>query len=1276
MGLKILQWNASHLNAHLAELQQHLSSLPEEELPDLLCIQEAWLTANTIPSIPGYTAEHRMRKTQGGGGGVSTFIREGLAYTAVKPVGDLECLTIQLRNNYNKLFTVYNVYHPPANCCRSAMFEQDYRRLFATPNCFVVGDLNARSQLFGSLTTDTRGRRLEDLACEFHMTCLNNGQGSHISQVNGELSPLNVAFVSYNLATLCDWSVGEDPLGSDHHPCTTTFQTPFIIDDSLQAERWSYKRANWDRFEQDCLSEINERTVSGPPIKAYSRLTDTIINICNRNIPKITNKLHVNPVKRVRWWNEECDRSIRARNKMRSKARATRNIDDHIEYRRLKGVAQNIIKRAKEQSWHTYCTSLNEHSNVGAVWQTARNMTGPVKTQHIPSLRQAGQTFDTPMEKANLLVGVYEAVSSSSNYTPTFQAHKERFEHTHRGFIHPAEYDDGPGNTDTVHLNSEFTLSELRAALQQCKERSSPGPDMISYTIIKKLPVPTMCILLQVYNSLYMSGVMPAAWKHAIITPIIKPKKDVTDPQSYRPISLTSCLSKIIERMIARRLSSYLESRNILAPQQAGFRRGRGCMDHIMSLQDNIQRSMSMGGCTVGVFIDYDRAFDLLWREGLLYKIRKLKLGKNIYKFIENFLSDRTIQVRVGGTLSRVADVDEGTPQGTVMSPLFYILMTNDFPVEDPRLGGCGSCLFADDAAAHRSGMEIQPIITSMQRYLNKIDVYSQTWGFRISTSKTVCVLFTRNPRIEARQPPLSIGGNVLSYVKSVKFLGVMFDSRLNWAEHVTYISDKCTDRINLMLKITGQRWGGGKRVLLTLYKALILSLFDYGCPAFDSATARVTSRLSIIQNKALSICCGSVRSTSAASLEVETGIMPLALRRKYLSLKYATKIHHQTGNPTRDILKVRICHNKSGDKAFGMQTMPVLRSLKILDPQNQSSASGRVIAPDVTGVANADNLFTTDLSLSYVVDKTSQPPAAQKRLTERHLNDNYTGCTFIFTDGSVSGDRAGAAVVIPVVGHHRAVRLTDGVGPFSAELCALSLAVEDVPLLPDVGRSLVMVTDCLEVVRKLAAEGEDLNYPEVTRVRNNILQLTRTGYDVSLVWIPGHCDVQGNVEADVLAKGALLHTSIDYVINCTLLDFYHKIEKYILKLWQDRWYANPLSRHHFSVQPLVGKKCVFTYDKGRHLERCITRLRLGRCLTNSYLYNINKHPTGLCASCNVREDVNHLLMDCVDQAGLRTTLQQVCTQQRRPFTLHSLLNCRTCHGLIYKHFSVAKRRL
>ena len=160
-----------------------------------------------------------------------------------------------------------------------------------------------------------------------------------------------------------------------------------------------------------------------------------------------------------------------------------------------------------------------------------------------------------------------------------------------------------------------------------------------------------------------------------MVIPILKPGKDKNCPSSYRPISLTSVLCKVMERMISRRLVWYLEKHSLLTPQQCGFRQGRSSTDHLVALEDAIQNAFLSGQYLAAVFFDIEKAYDTAWRRGILNTLKEWGIEGNMLAFVQNFLSNRSFFVRVGTAMSSRCVLENGVPQGSVT--LFAVAINN-----------------------------------------------------------------------------------------------------------------------------------------------------------------------------------------------------------------------------------------------------------------------------------------------------------------------------------------------------------------------------------------------------------------------------------------------------------------------------------------------------------------------------------------------------------------------------------------------------------------------
>lgn len=168
-------------------------------------------------------------------------------------------------------------------------------------------------------------------------------------------------------------------------------------------------------------------------------------------------------------------------------------------------------------------------------------------------------------------------------------------------------------------MDAPFTLQEMRQAINKSR-LTSPGKDQICYIMLKHLGILTQGKLLGLYNKVWEGGILPISWKDAVIIPIIKPGKDPTNPANYRPIALTSHVGKIMERMIVERLMFYLESKGLLSPHQNGFRKGRGTMDPVVFLETEVKKAQIKKESVLAIFLDVEKAYDMIWKERLLIK--------------------------------------------------------------------------------------------------------------------------------------------------------------------------------------------------------------------------------------------------------------------------------------------------------------------------------------------------------------------------------------------------------------------------------------------------------------------------------------------------------------------------------------------------------------------------------------------------------------------------------------------------------------------------------
>ena len=478
--------------------------------------------------------------------------------------------------------------------------------------------------------------------------------------------------------------------------------------------------------------------------------------------------------------------------------------------------------------------------------------------------------------------------SSTSHYSEEFQKYKKEQEKTKLNFK----------SSNNEEYNTPFNLDELKDAISKAHDTAT-GPDEVHYQMLKHLPPKSLQALLDIFNDMWETGKFPESWELATIIPIPKPGKDHAEPNSYRPIALTSCLCKTLERMINVRLVWYLESNNLISPVQSGFRSERSTNDNLVRLETFIRDAFVAKEHVVAVFFDLEKAYDTTWRHGIMRDLHDLGIRGRLASFIENFLADRWIQVRVGSTLSEKFDQAQGVPQGSILSTtLFNIKINSIMDCLDPKTDGS---LYVDDFCMCYRSKSMRTIERHLQQCINRIENWASHNGFKFSKSKTQCVHFCQLRKVH-NDPELYLYGSLIPVVEDFKFLGVLFDRKLSFIPHIKYLKAKCLKALNLLKVLSHTDWGADRTVLLQLYRSLIRSKLDYGSIVYGSARPSYISSLDTVHHQGLRLALGAFRTSPVQSLYVEAEEPSLYLRREKLALQYAIRIAANPSNPAHKV--------------------------------------------------------------------------------------------------------------------------------------------------------------------------------------------------------------------------------------------------------------------------------------------------------------------------------------------------------------------------------------
>ena len=651
----------------------------------------------------------------------------------------------------------------------------------------------------------------------------------------------------------------------------------------------------------------------------------------------------------------------------------------------------------------------------------------------------------------------------------------------------------------TPWYNNNFTYAELELALSSLTS-SSPGPDNIPYDFLIHLNTQQRSQLLKFYNFLWNTGI-PHQWKFSHVLPIYKVGKSPTSTLSYRPIALTSSLSKVMERMVVRRLQVYLDKNKQINMYQSGHRIGHSSQDALFRLESSVRLSLVKGNLTVGLFIDIAQAFDSISHPHLLKKINDMGLVGNLPCFIRDFISGRRLSVRYSNVLSSPYSVTHGVPQGSVISPTLFLIMIDDIC---RNISGIQYSLYADDCAIWVSGHSLLECTTVMQSALDSIVIWSNMWGLSLTAKKTKAMLFTRR-----RVTPLELflSGSSIEFVKAHPFLGVLLDRAMTWRPHISALRDRCQGDLRLLRVVSAHGWGADFCTLRRLYTALTLSKLDYASFLLISASASSLRILDRIQYAAARTILGVLRCTPVAWLEAEAHLLPLALRRKQMLNMYAARILAVPLHPSRELITAYHHHSFYDDQK---QPLPAL-SLVHREFQEMNIEYEQI--PQIPAHQKLALFKLPVLATMHAThNKDSVPHTAWKQMLGELLS-TYNGYDPVYTDGSVREGGGGAGVWHP--SFRLLARLPKNASIMTVELYALKMALKFLSQRP--GKYLILM-DSLSSITALQNVNHNSHYLvfEIAQILN--------GFETKFIveWVPGHTGLVGNEKADAAAAMAM----------------------------------------------------------------------------------------------------------------------------------------------------------
>ena len=395
-------------------------------------------------------------------------------------------------------------------------------------------------------------------------------------------------------------------------------------------------------------------------------------------------------------------------------------------------------------------------------------------------------------------------------------------------------------------LNAPVTFREVELMIRKLKNSKACGKDFIRNEFLKNCPIEMLHVLVKFFNVVLDSGIVPTEWCIGIIIPIFKNKGVDTNPDNYRGITLLSCLGKLFTSILNHRISLFFEAANMLGEEQAGFRSNYSTTDNIFVLKSIIDIYLRNKKRLYCAFIDYKKAFDLIDRSSLWYKMLKMGLRGKLFTVIKNIYESAKSCVAVRGEMSEFFTCNTGVRQGENLSPLLFAIYLNDFQEYisnsygglkylESELSDCLelgfdnanvalnlSCLlYADDTIILAETPE------ELQKALDAVDSYCQTWHLTVNASKTKVVIFSRGK--VRRIPEFVYGGDPLEVVDDFVYLGVKFNYNGSFKKAISKQVTQARKALYSML-VKAKKLQLSVDTQCHLFDHLVLPVLLYGC--------------------------------------------------------------------------------------------------------------------------------------------------------------------------------------------------------------------------------------------------------------------------------------------------------------------------------------------------------------------------------------------------------------------------------------------------------------
>lgn len=787
---------------------------------DFLTFTETWFS-NECPVVhfSGYNCIS-VSRTSKRGGGVAIYVKNTFNYEVVPEYSfidaNYECVLVKCLN------TMLVVLYRPPNGATTPFIEfleriLEYCACVGLPT-IVTGDFN-----INLLLVDSSVQKLLDVFLSF-------GCRSIID------IPTRVTSTSETLLDVCftNFKIDQSDAGvlisdiSDHMPFFLFF-SPYITQHNkhtdnapvlrriLSAEKIDFFKHLVEEASWDPVMQTNDPTLSYDTfLKLFKELYDSAFPL---------EQLKKHKKSRKPWIDASLLKRIKGRDKLFASFIRTKNLDQLAEYKKIRNKLTYDIKHARNLYYENRFVSISNDSRK--VWNC------------VNALRNKNERET-----------ISEIVIEGIPYSGTFLANKFNNYFLNAGFCASASANSVSCTSyincsDSSIFMSPTTAQEMYGLLNKLKNSSACGVDEIKAAPLKAVAHVICLPLSHICNLILSSGTFPNQLKIARVAVIFK-GGDKNDLGNYRPISVLPMFSKVIEETINSRLTHFLQQKNIIVQNQYGFQKKKSTEMALLNIKDKIIDNIENKLFTLGLFLDFKKAFDSVKHDILLIKLSRYGVRGIALDIVKSYLENRMQYTKIGNATSHFGEITCGVPQGSILGPLLFIIYINDIaniPLTPDII------LYADDTNVFFSGPDIDVLKSQANQWLENLSSWLSANRLNLNPKKTKYMVFRPRNKTYSSEKNISFEGQHIDRVTSHKFLGVFFHECLDWSLHINHLRNSIARAVGMLCTL---------RHLLPvwlkkqIYYATIHSHLHYCLLIWGTTTKTNLSYLYLLQKRAL----------------------------------------------------------------------------------------------------------------------------------------------------------------------------------------------------------------------------------------------------------------------------------------------------------------------------------------------------------------------------------------------------------------------------------------